>query len=298
MTDRNGYGVLYYENSTHMKYKGNLINNKPHGHGTLYYNNAENTIKYEGGFEAGKYHDFGTAYYEDKTISFRGTFKEGMWSTGYGELYAEKGYPIYKGWFNSEGDYNGSGVLFYENSIKIHYIGNFKQNMFHGKGKILTKSSKVIYDGNFENDEFKGWGKCFGCNGLLYYEGEMKSNLFHGYGKQYFPDGESIKYEGHFSQGLYNGYGTLFDETNRSEIQYEGVFLKGKYSKEVIESFHSMISKYECLRDVQEKMRHTINATKLSKQDINSICETLFNTKQDIEEYDYIRMMEFLKTIY
>ena len=36
----------------------------------------------------------------------------------------------------------------------------------------------------------------------------------------------------------------------------------------------------------------------LSKQDINSICETLFNTKQDIEEYDYIRMMEFLKTIY
>ena len=52
--DRNGYGVLYYENSTHMKYKGNLINNKPHGHGTLYYNNAENTIKYEGGFKDGK----------------------------------------------------------------------------------------------------------------------------------------------------------------------------------------------------------------------------------------------------
>ena len=47
------------------------------------------------------------------------------------------------------------------------------------------------------------------------------------------------------------------------EIQYEGLFLKGKYSTEVIESFLYMISKYECLSDVQEKMRHTINvATK------------------------------------
>lgn len=294
MTDnRNGYGVLFYENSTNIKYRGNLIDNKPHGNGILFYNNEKNTIQYEGHFEDGKYENYGTAYYEDNTISFRGHFKEGKWSAGYGELYAENNFPIYKGNFDSDGDYDGHGVLFYECSRKIHYIGNFKACMFHGKGKLLSMSSNVVYEGDFQNDEMKGVGKCYRCNGCLCYEGEMEGNLFNGRGKEFYSDGKTIRYDGCFKDGKYHGHGKLFDENHT--VQYEGLFVNGENAKKSIESFGLKINKYECLREAQEKIQTTSN---LSKENVNSICETIFEHKEKIEEYDYIRMMDFLKSIY
>ena len=158
----------------------------------------------------------------------------------------------------------------------------------------MHENSKKIYEGDFQQDEFEGWGRCFGCNGSLLYEGEMHSGRFYGYGKKFYSDGQTIMYEGNFKQGKYNGYGKLFNE--RQEKQYEGLFLQGLYAKEVIDSFNLMLFKYASLKEAQEKVQRSKNS--LSKQDINSICEILFNRKEDIEEYDYIRMMQFLKTIY
>ena len=46
---------------------------------------------------------------------------------------------------------NGFGRIFFINGN--YYIGEFKDNKFHGKGKYVKKSGK-IEDGIWENDKF------------------------------------------------------------------------------------------------------------------------------------------------
>ena len=295
------YKVLFYENSTKIKYKGNVIDNRPHGHGSMYYNNEDNTIKYEGTFLEGDYSNFGTMYEEDGSIIFRGNFEKGEWSFGYGELY-EDGYPVYHGFFSKEGKFDGHGVLFYKNCRKIHYIGDFKDGAFHGKGKVLLKNGKVFYEGDFCNDNFEGVGKCFGCNGCLLYEGEMSESLFNGNGKLYFSDGQTLKYEGSFKDSFFHGFGKMYDDNDRHRIQYEGYFVKGKmdpYSKQSREHFKSIICKYDCLREISQFWTKLDDDNdQLSKADISIISDVLFTEKKNLKENDYLGGMNFLKSIY
>lgn len=41
----------------------------------------------------------------------------------------------------------------------LKYIGNTKNGLFHGEGKILTSEGEIIYEGNFQNGFYSGFGK-------------------------------------------------------------------------------------------------------------------------------------------
>ena len=57
----------------------------------------------------------------------------------------------YKGEFVN-GNFHGNGTFFFENGN--YYIGQWSNNLKHGKGIIYTKDGKVKCEGIFIKDEF------------------------------------------------------------------------------------------------------------------------------------------------
>ena len=270
----NGYTVLFYEDSNKIKYKGNVIDGKANGYGILFYDNDENTVKYKGNFKDWKYDNFGSSYYENELLWFRGQFKNGEWTSGYGELFCEAGFPVYRGFYDENGDFHGHGILFYENSNSIHYIGNFDRGSFCGDGRVLLKNSKLLYEGSFRNNQFEGKGKCYICNGCLHYEGQLKESSFHGEGVMFFPDGKTIKYKGNFRDGKFHGYGTLYKNYTNITIDYEGEFINGeKNAQQSMDKFRNCIHKYKCLQPIYHFFLD--KNYKLSRNDIKSTTEIL-----------------------
>ena len=84
-----------------------------------------------------------------------------------------------------------------------YYIGDIKNNLKHGKGKIYYATGNIKYDGDFINDKFEGNGKYIYKNGD-YYIGEWKNNVVHGIGK--FLIGKRI-YEGkeYYNELIFEG---------------------------------------------------------------------------------------------
>ena len=134
----------------------------------------------------------------------------------------------------------------YENGD--YYIGEWLNNLKHGKGKLYYKNGKIKYEGDFIKDKFDGYGKYIYENGE-YYIGQWQKNLKHGKGTYYYKNGK-IKYEGDFiknklegngkyiyengeyyigewSNWLKHGEGTLYYKNGK--IKYEGDFIKDKF---------------------------------------------------------------------
>ncbi len=72
-----------------------------------------------------------------------------------------KGEKIYSGVVRN-GKYNGHGILFDIENQNIRYIGDFKDNEYHGMGTMLDQ--KMITVGFFEKSEIKNQFKIFKCN--------------------------------------------------------------------------------------------------------------------------------------
>ena len=90
---------------------------------------------------------------------------------------------------------NGNGKAFaYDNT----YIGEFKNKLYHGKGK------KDYLNGDI-------------------YIGEFYKNLAHGKGK-FFSFLSGAIYDGEFVEGKKQGLGTL----TKTSYRYEGLFFKDK----------------------------------------------------------------------
>ena len=46
-----------------------------------------------------------------------------------------------------------------------YYIGQFKENLKHGKGRMFYSNRKLMYDGDWRNDKREGDGKYIFENG-------------------------------------------------------------------------------------------------------------------------------------
>ncbi len=97
-----------------------------------------------------------------------------------------------------------------------YYIGEVKNNLRHGKGKLYYKNKDIQYEGDFVNNKFDGNGIFFYEHGE-YYVGQFKNGKIDGEGKIYYPNGK-IKFDCFFIDGrpikgkYYDKDGNLLNE--------------------------------------------------------------------------------------
>ena len=126
-----------------------------------------------------------------------------------------------------------SKLGFFSN-VKL-YSGNFKNGLFHGKGRLEFKDGSV-YEGEFENNEMNGYGKIFFKDGSIY-QGNFKNNLRHGTGLSKSIDGitQRIVYQnGKFKETYKENFTVLW------ENKIEGSFDIRAEPNKVMEIFKSL----------------------------------------------------------
>ena len=215
----------------HLKYIGNIVNNKREGQGILRYKNKKsNKVIYKDDKliqgEQGNYDyiSVGDIYFE----SLEGKIENGLAS---GNVYITEHGDIEE----YSGDIvnnikHGKGYCYYKNDLM--YDGDWENDKFHGNGKATYDNA--IYEGQWVKDEREGQGKLTYTTGEekdSFYEGEWKNDKWHGKGKVIFStetyDGDWIEnkrhgkgretwttgakkgsiYEGEWKNDRKNGYG-------------------------------------------------------------------------------------------
>ena len=133
-----------------------------------------------------------------------------QWKYVLGTLYTddEENNPLYEGFFDAEGKYDGYGTYF-------DHLHSFTGSFSHGvpkSGQLFTNST-LVYAGEVD-EEYKMEG-----SGVLYYP--VRNNS----GAKY------VKYEGAFKSGVFCGFGKLFAKgvTERGELEYCGYFKDGMF---------------------------------------------------------------------
>lgn len=66
-----------------------------------------------------------------------------------------KGKLEYIGDYNEKEGYTGKGKLYYIDTGKLKYTGEFKNNKYDGKGTLYDENGKIIHKGTFENGDIK-----------------------------------------------------------------------------------------------------------------------------------------------
>ncbi len=100
------------------------------------------------------------------------------------------------------------------------YVGEWKNNQCHGKGKMFY-SNGAVFEGNYVHHKKEGQGKLTFADGSGY-EGEWKDDKKNGHGRYTFADGSS--YEGEWKDDKMNGYGR---HTFSNGVIYEGDWVSG-----------------------------------------------------------------------
>jgi hypothetical protein len=103
---------------------------------------------------------------------------------------------------------------------KTTFVGQIKNDTFHGEGTLYYNDTGDLYKGTFKNGLTHGYGEMHFYNGNTYigdfYEGQM-------HGKGTYINNNGYIYEGNFIVGCLLGEGKLFDVNG--ELLYEGEFL-------------------------------------------------------------------------
>ena len=133
-----------------------------------------------------------------------------QWKCVLGMVYTDddENSPLYEGFFDAEGKYDGYGTYF-------DHLHSFTGSFSHGvpkSGQLFTNST-LVYAGEVD-EEYQMEG-----SGVLYYPVRNKS------GAKY------VKYEGAFKGGVFCGFGKLFAKgvTERGELEYCGYFKDGMF---------------------------------------------------------------------
>ena len=215
----------------HLKYIGNIVNNKKEGQGILKYKNEKsNKVIYKDDKliqgEQGEYYHItvGDLYFD----IFEGKIENGLASgkafiTDQGDILEYhgniinnikhgKGYCYYKNDFMYDGDWendkrHGNGKFTYESAI---YEGQWVENKREGQGKMTyTKGEEQgsFYEGEWKNDKWHGKGKVIYSNEI--YDGDWIENKRHGKGILTYTTGarKGSFYEGEWKNDMKNGYG-------------------------------------------------------------------------------------------
>ena len=124
---------------------------------------------------------------------------------------------IYEGSWNNNFEKEGFGISIDKNGNK--YIGNWKDDNFNGKGRIISINGDY-YEGDWKSGIIEGFGIFYSSSNNYKYEGTFKNNKFDGKGKLTY-EKENIKYVGYFKNGVKEGKGKMIFG-NKSK--YEGQF--------------------------------------------------------------------------
>ena len=106
-------------------------------------------------------------------------------------------YYIWRNYINDKREENGKYIL--ENGE--YYIGQWKNGLFHVKGKEYYANGNIKYEGDFIDCGWEGNWKYISENGN-YYIGQLKNGLGHGNWKENYANG-NIKYEGNYINDKY-----------------------------------------------------------------------------------------------
>lgn len=203
-----GDGVIYKNNKVF--YKGGFAFGKKEGTGTIYFDNGN---YYIGEFRNDEIEGKGIIYNKDKQLIYEGEFVKGK-KCGYGTLRKSEFY--YSGQFKDD-LFHGKGNLQFNSGL--NYEGDFVNNLPEGEGKCTYKNGN-FYIGKFLNGSRHGEGIYFSGDGSIIYEGTFVDDKYEGEGKLYVKDGNY--YDGDFKNGEKSGHGELYNKNG--EIIFEGQF--------------------------------------------------------------------------
>ena len=238
-----GHGVKYLfddEKTINKRIEGIFLDGSLFGQGLIITSNEE---IFEGTFENNKLKGNGVHHREDRSV-FKGEFLNGKYNGIGNETYIDG--TKFEGFF-TEGE-KKYGKYEWKNGSK--YQGEFKNNLFHGKG-IYNWHNKNTYDGNWKNGKMSGFGKYTYSDGS-YYEGEFSDGKKDGPGK-YIWDKDRY-FEGRWKNDKENGYGTYY---NKNKI------IKGNWVDGKIVSSNGIIKKNKTY--IIENTSKSRNETPLKK---------------------------------
>ena len=148
---------------------------------------------------------------------YEGKLDENKIKEGYGKLTYKYG-EIYIGQFKND-KFHGKGVLYYKKN-KTKYEGDFFEGKYDGKGKLIYENEEY-YIGQFKKGKKNGLGEEYYNNNKLKYKGGFKNNQYNGEGKYILPNGGY--YIGNWANGKKFLKGKIYDNLNN--IAYDGNFL-------------------------------------------------------------------------
>lgn len=108
------------------------------------------------------------------------------------------------------------------------YIGEWMNDLKHGKGRYEAVKSGMLYDGDWKNGKRDGYGVLSKKSGDRYmkeYTGSWVSGKKQGSGTQFYKSGD--RYEGEWFEGLRSGWGRMYFHDNSI---YEGEWFEDKRS--------------------------------------------------------------------
>lgn len=104
----------------------------------------------------------------------------------------------------------------------VSYVGEFKNGLPHGNGKLSHRSG-AVYVGKIKQGMKHGYGKLSNDVDGRMYEGQWRKDRKHGHGMFSWPD--SHMYEGQWRHGLPHGHGKYTSICKESKnFVYEGEF--------------------------------------------------------------------------
>ena len=159
---------------------------------------------------------------EDGKVVYNGRWNNGV-PDGKGEYFLSNGQSFFKGdWKNGLFEIKKDIFFEYKSGLYVHmknnhivYRGEMNEEFdYDGKGIKYDENGKIVCDGEWRNGVFHGKGKEYEKNQLIY-EGEWKNGLPDGKGV-YYESGKE-KYKGKWVKGYYNVSGNKwFEFVNKS----------------------------------------------------------------------------------
>ena len=196
------YGRIFLPNGD--IYEGEFENNLFDGDGK-YYSKSDETI-FEGKFNKGEKEDYGKIIYNDGSI-YEGNLINDL-PNGNGIFNWVEQNNLNTNNYSTTNNYNFTTPnTITNNNFKYIYEGEFVNGQLNGFGKLKNEETGSEYEGDFKNNLFHGKG-CYkwGTNNLIKYEGDYQFGEKNGNG---IYTKSNFKYSGNFSEGKPHGLGLV-----------------------------------------------------------------------------------------
>lgn len=152
-------------------------------------------------------------FINDLDIEYDGEWKNGK-LCGLGRKYARSYVDV----MHADGDEIGKSLF---------YVGEFRDDKYHGQGKLFNQFCSIEYDGEWEDGWRSGKGTEYYPIGFAKYVGTWKRGRYDGKGVYTYANRDVLK--GEWENGLLEGRAVL---TTRDGRIYERFYLHGNLLRE------------------------------------------------------------------